>query len=325
VTIRGETTIMDKPKTLVVTVPDMIEQRDLEPLNGKSDVTYREMEHVDEDELAKLCEGYEYLMLNYDVIKELSSRFYDHENVRQLKAISVDITGMDWSSPAAAREAGVVLLNIPHYSTESVAESILAEVFLHSRQRHLAYVDEINGREIQGRKGINLLGNIGGVVGLGSIGTRTAELLEAVGMTVVAWNRSPRANRSLVPLEELFDRSKVICICLKTVRVGDETNVGIVSDELLSRCNGAIIVNLANQDLVDHGALIGHIRSRRVVGYSVDRTPALLASPLTDVEEVHMPPTNAWFSDESLNTLREIWVRNVISAIDGSLENVYTD
>jgi phosphoglycerate dehydrogenase-like enzyme len=117
---------MASARTIVVTVPDMIGDSDLEPLRQLGEVRYHETDHVTEEQLAELCAGFDYLMLNYDVIKQLSADFYGHDNVRRLRAISADITGMDWASPEHAEKNGVKLLNIPHYSTESVAETILA-------------------------------------------------------------------------------------------------------------------------------------------------------------------------------------------------------
>jgi phosphoglycerate dehydrogenase-like enzyme len=316
---------MPKPKTLIVTVPGMIGDNDLAELRKYSDVDYREFDRIDEEALASLCEGFDYLMLNYDVVTKLSEQFYAYRPVKGLKAIAADITGMDWASPSGARREGVTLLNIPHYSTESVAESILAEILLHSRQRHSAYVDEIRGREVIGRKGFNLRGSTAGVVGVGSIGRRVAELLSAVGMHVVLWNRTALNSPSEVSLEELFRLSKVICVCLRTVTEGIGSNVHIINDKLLSLCNGAVIVNLANSRLVDHDALIKYLESGIIVGYSADRNKALLESPLAQIDSVHLPPANAWFSDESLDTLRSTWVANVVSAINGVPQNVYTD
>jgi phosphoglycerate dehydrogenase-like enzyme len=303
----------------------MISEDDLAPLRDRSDVDYHEVATISETNLANLCANYDYLMLNYDVIHKLSEEFYTHQSVRQLKAIAADITGMDWASPHAAAQNNVLLLNIPHYSTESVAETTLAEVLLHTRQRHSAYVDEIKGREIQARKGINLVNRTAGVVGLGSIGTRVAELLSGVGMNVIAWNRSPRPDHQLVTLEELFATARVICICLKTVTSGPDANVKIIGDSLLELCNDTVIINLANVNLVDHEALVRNINQGKVAAYSIERSPQLLASPLGSMDAVHMPPSNSWSSDESMDALRKSWVDNVLAAIDGKLQNVYVD
>lgn len=321
---------MSLPKTLVVTVPGMIGDADLAPLRTVSDVTYDERASITEDELVALCAGYDFLMLNYDVVPpvgttRLSDGFYEQPQIQQLRAIAVDITGMDWASPKAAQAKGVVLLNIPHYSTQSVAESVLAEVLLHSRQRHRGYMDQVHGRSPQDRKGINLAGRTAGIIGLGSIGARTSQLLTAVGMNVVAWNRTPRDGAVLVSLEEMFDTAEVISVSVKTVKAGEGMNVRMVSGELLKRCSGSILVNLANEALVDHEAMADAVEAGRVTGYTVEWSDELAAGRLGSLEGVHLAPHNAWYSDESLATLRDTWVSNVVDAIAGRATNVYLD
>jgi phosphoglycerate dehydrogenase-like enzyme len=313
------------PSTLLVTIPSMIGESDLAPLRERSSVFIHEAAAVSESDLARLCEGHDYLMLNYDVVKHLTADFYSDSRVRALTAISTDITGMDWASPQAAATNGVMLLNTPHYSTESVAESILCEVLLHSRQQHAAYIDQVEARDVLARKGFNLLGKTAGVIGLGDIGIRVAALLSSVGMNVVGWSRTHREGFEPVTLPELFDRAKVICLALKTVKDGPEANMGIIGADLLDRCQGTVIVNLANHGLLDGEALTRQLRIGAVSGYSVERSTKLLKSPLGALQSVHFPPANAWLSDESLALLRQTWVGNVLSAIEGHPQNVYFD
>ena len=320
---------MAKPKTLVVSIPGMIGPRDLQSLSQYADVDYREMDSISEADLARMCAGFEYLMLNMDVVPKsgnlrLSPRFYDAASVRSLKSIAVDMTGVDYFSPQAAKAAGVMLQNIPHYSSQSVAESILAEVLLHSRQRHLAYQDERVGKPAEARKGINLKDRQAGVVGMGSIGRAAAGLLSAVGMKVRYWNRSGLELCGAALLPELFENSDVICVCAKTVIEGPDANVGMIGASLLSRCKGAIVVNLANELLIDPDAMSDALGNGAVSGYSVEASPAQ-RSTLGRFPQVHFPPPNAWNSDESMSQLRQTWVENLVSAIRGNPQNVYGD
>ncbi|QGZ96619.1 2-hydroxyacid dehydrogenase [Terricaulis silvestris] len=319
---------MTSIKTLVATVPGMIGDEELKPLRELSEVVYREEARLTQEELALACAGADYLMLNYDVVKTLTDGFYAAPAVRALKAISVDITGMEWANPHLARRHGVLLMNTPRYSTESVAESTLAEVLLHSRKLHLGYKDMIAGREPEIRKGINLKGRTAGIVGLGSIGARVAEVLSAIGMRVIAWNRTPLnlTGVTQVSLPDLFARCDVICLCLKTVTEGAQRNVGAISDELLVRAQpGTILINLAGIQLVDHDALYREMLSGRFAGYSVGRNPTTIALDLAKLDSVSMPAENAWFSDESLALLRDIWVGNIVSAIHGAPQNVFVE
>ena len=299
----------------------MIEGSDWEPLLAHSQVDYIESEKMSEAELAGLCAGYDYLMLNYDLVHNLSPDFYRRPEVSELKGISCDLTGMDWCSPQAAKAAGVQLFFVPYYSTRSVAESMLAEILLHSRQRHLAYLDQINGLEPQARQGINLYGRVAGVVGMGNIGSHIASLLRNLGMHVMEWHyRRPDLSSSLV---EIFSRSDVICVCSATVREGADRNVGMINKNLLNLSNQAIVVNLANSLLVDDQAMAWAIGEGKVAAYSVDRWPEMHSSPLMGLPQVHMSPANAWSSPESLAELRRVWVDNTLQAILGKPQNIH--
>lgn len=320
---------MSKPKTLIVTISGMIGENDLISLRKRSDVEYFETSTISESELADKCAGYSYLMLNMDVVPKtgdlkLTEAFYSHPNVRNLKTIAVDMTGMDYFSPKAAASAGVRLQNIPHYSSQSVAESILSEVLLHSRQRHLAYVDEIKQQEVVARKGINLVGRTAGIVGYGSIGSTVARLLSRLDMKVVVWNRSPKPGVNFVSLEELFSKSDVICVTMKTVTEGVGANTKIIGANLLELCNGTIIVNLANESLVDSSAMKDALSKGKVSAYSVEASTDT-RNKLGSHPNIHIAPHNAWNSDESMQTLRDVWVANVISVIEGNPQNVYKE
>jgi glycerate dehydrogenase len=319
----------DRPKTLIVTIPGMIDEKDLVPLRERSNVDYCELQSITETDLAEMCVGYDHLMLNMDVVPKngslkLTEAFYVHPAVRKLKTIAIDMTGMDYFSPKAAAAVGVMLQNIPHYSSQSVAESILAEILLHSRQRHLAYVDEIRHRPVEARKGINLVNRTAGIIGYGSIGSTLAGLIESLGMRVLVWNRSSKPGLNFVSLEHLFEHSEVICVCLKTVHEGQGANAGLIGADLLGRCHGAIIVNLANESLVDTKAMADALSSGKVAAYSVEGSPDLRIA-IGSHPSVHFAPSNAWNSDESMQALRNIWVANILSVIAGKPQNVYRE
>lgn len=320
---------MAKPKILVVTIPEMIGETDMIPLRECSDVDYCELQSIAEADLAEKCGGYDYLMLNMDVVPKtgnlkLTAAFYAHPAVQNLKTIAVDMTGMDYFSPKAAAAAGVMLQNIPHYTSRSVAETILAEVLLHSRQRHLAYVDEIKQQPVLARKGINLINRTAGIVGYGSIGSTVAGLLDALGMKVLVWNRSPKPGVNSVSLAQLFEKSDVICVSLKTIHEGEGANAGMIDAHLLGRCHGAIIVNLANESLVDTKAMADALSSGKVAAYSVEAS-SNLRNALGSHPNVHFAPSNAWNSNESMQILRDVWVANVLSVIVGKPQNVYCE
>jgi phosphoglycerate dehydrogenase-like enzyme len=318
---------MTNPKTIVVTIKEMISDSDLAALRKVSEVTYTEKESVTSEELSKMVKGYDYLMLNYDVVKTLDEKFYSSANAKKLKGISVDMTGMEWANPSFAKKNGIMLMNVPDYCTESVSESIILEVLLHARKIHDAYQDVIKGSDPKARKGINLKGRTAGVVGLGAIGLCTAELLKGMGMKVIAWNRTPKqipGVKLTSTIKELFSLSDVVCLCMKAVDTGPSPTFKIIgADVLKSSKKGLILVNLGSKDLVDHDAIYGELKSGRISAYSVTRGDKTKSLKIAELDCVHMPPPNAWFSDESLAELRRKWAGNIVASIKGKPENVF--
>ena len=315
-----------RPRTLVVTIAGMIDREDLGPLKAVSQVDYHEVKSISEDALAKRCEGYDYLMVNMDALPlkggiKLTPRFYSNRSIEGLKMISVDMTGLDLFSPEGAAKNGVKLKGISDYSTESVAESVLAEVLLHSRQRHLAYMDLVKGKEQEARKGINLLNKTAGIVGYGNIGSRVGDLLKGIGMNVMAWDPFPRAGLQVHSLKKIFDRADVVCVLAKTVLEGEDSNVDMIDYELMKRSSGAILINLANQNLVSMDGLQRALKSGSISAYSYQKEHGSgKKERLESLPGVHVCPPNAWDSDESREDLKKEWMNNVIDSIKDGVE-----
>lgn len=320
-----------KPKTLVVTISGMIDRKDLAPLREVSQVDYHEVKSISEDALAKKCSGYDYLMLNMDSLPlkghvKLTSKFYSSKSIEGLKMISVDMTGLDLFSPEEAEANGVRLKNISDYSTESVAESVLAEVLLHARQRHLGYMDMVKGKDQEPRKGINLLNKTAGIVGYGNIGSRVADLLKGIGMNVMAWDPFPRAGLEVHPLARIFDRADVICVLAKTVLEGEDSNVDMIDYDLMKRSKGAILVNLANPNLVSMDGVQRALRSGAISAYSYQKEYGSgKRDKIESMPSVHVCPPNAWDSDESREDLKGAWMDNVIKDIQDSKSSKQKD
>jgi lactate dehydrogenase-like 2-hydroxyacid dehydrogenase len=114
-----------------------------------------------------------------------------------------------------------------------------------------------------------------------------------------------------------------VVVALKTVKEGDSPTVGIINRDVLFSGHGVILVNLANRTLVDEEALAQAILTKKVAAYSLDRNSDSLEGPLKGLDEVHFAPSNAWNSDESMDTLRATWASNVIGFINGKPMNQY--
>lgn len=317
-------TASSKPKTLIVTVAGMIDKKDLAPLKAVSQVDYHEVKSISEDALAKKCSGYDYLMLNMDSLPlkdnlKLTPKFYSNKSLGGLRLISLDMTGMDMFSPDEAEKNGIKFKNINDYSTESVAESVLAEVLLHARQRHLGYMDMVKGKDQEARKGMNLLNKTAGVIGYGNIGSRVGDLLKGIGMNVMAWDPFPKAGLEVHSLAKIFDKADVICVLAKTILEGKDSNVDMIDYDLMKRSKGAILVNLANVNLVSMDGLKRALKSGTISAYSYQKEYGSgKKDKIESIPNVHVCPPNAWDSDESREDLKKAWMDNVIKDIKDS-------
>lgn len=314
---------MTKPITTIVTIPDMISPDDWQALSQKSEVNYVECKQpLSEDELLSAIEHSDYLMIDPDAVGfKLEESFYRKvkEQKLPLKAISADITGMSWAAPEAAKKHGIPLMNTADYSTVSVAEFTVALLLVHAKKLHLVWRDRLRSKKEEPYKNDVLDGKTIGIVGLGNIGTKVVELLSGFNVNIIAWDRKEKnlPNVKQLSLEEVLEQSDFLSIHLKTT---DETK-GLFNSELLSHAKpGQCIINEADGVIVDNDALLEAIKSGKISGYACANS-AVANTSLATNDSVVTFPAQAWFTEHSLNLLRQIWVDNVLSAISGKLQN----
>ena len=307
-------------KLLIATIPNMIEKQDTKELSKFCDIDWIVKDNINEVELANKAKEYDYLMLNFDIIENLTEVFYNIVKNTRLKVISTDITGMDWAKPKMAKERGIYLLNTTNYCTESVAEYTITQILLYAKQFHLTYKDIRENKTPEARKTINILNKTIGIVGLGNIGTRVAEIANAMGMKVIAYNHRQKQvdNVEMVDLQTLFKRSDFISLHLKTI---PNKTVGIITKDLLKLCKpNCFIENQADYKLLVQEDLKWALENKIIAGYG-----ATLKENTQDIEHfdnVILSPANAWNSDESMENLKNIWINNILEFEKGNIINL---
>ncbi|MGH7186480.1 MAG: 2-hydroxyacid dehydrogenase, partial [Pseudomonadota bacterium] len=231
---------------------------------------------------------------------------------------------------AAAKERGVKVANIPGYSTEAVAEHAIALMLAVARA--IPFADQaMRVRPFQidpaveaHRQflGFELRGKTLGVIGLGAIGRRVAELGLSLGMRVVAYNRSPRrmAHVRIVALDELLAMSDVVSIHLAVHR--DTEN--IISDRELSLMKpAAVLINSAGGELVDTAALYRALKERKIAGAGLDvLAPWGSANPLLGLSNVVLTPQAAAWTREAGAALAESIVDTIEAFAHGRPINI---
>lgn len=248
------------------------------------------------------------------VTKELLSK------TPNLKFFSVNSTGYDHVDVEAIRDVNVVASNVPGFSTGSVAELAIGLMFAAVRKiaqgdrefRNGLHAVDPGTPEAERYLGFNLEGKTLGVVGLGNIGTRVAEIGKGIGMQVIGYNRSPKdiAEVETVALDELMSRSDVVIICLALKK---ETT-GLISKELIAKMKkSAIFVNVAGMGIVDQQALTEAVNNDSIAGMGIDTGNAALIEAKNTVLTPHI----GYNTRESNENMGRIILENIRGYIAG--------
>jgi glycerate dehydrogenase len=253
-----------------------------------------------------------------------------------LRYIGVTATGTNIVDRDAAREHGVRVANVPSYGADSVAEHTLSLMLEASKRLslHLAAVrDGAWSRQADfsftlGPVGL-LAGKTLGIVGLGAIGLRVAELALAFKMTVLAARRdgSPSPAHSgveRVGLDSLLQRSDIVSLhCPLT----DDTARFIDAARLRLMKPTSILVNTSRGGLIDEVALAEALGREQLASAYLDvlsAEPPPQDHPLLGHVRCHITPHMAWASVEARRRLLEVSIENVRAFLAGQPQNLVT-
>src|ERR1041385_360946 len=199
---------------------------------------------------------------------------------------------------------GVKVHTIKGYGDTAVAEQTIALML--AACRDLARMDRnIRAGTWAPREGVQLFGKTLGIIGLGGIGSEVARIAKGMGMQVIGWNRTKRADPNLtaVELDDLLQRSDVISINLT---LNDETR-GFLDKARIARMKpGVIFINTARGALVDEAALMDALKSGHIRHAGLDvfhNEPLKAGDPLAGVENVTLSAHAAFRTLEASMTL----------------------
>ena len=191
------------------------------------------------------------------------------EKCPALKKICVAFTGVDHIDLAYCAERGIEVKNCAGYSTVAVAD--LAFGLVLSLARNIPACDRAcrDGKTKDGLVGFELAGKKFGIVGLGAIGSRVADIAHAFGCEVFAYTRTPKnhPNVTLVDRETLFRTCDIVSL---HTPLNDSTR-GLVGEKELSWMKPtAYLINTARGGVVDTPALVDALRNHRIAGAGID-------------------------------------------------------
>lgn len=283
----------------------------------------------DENLIVERCSGCEIVLTNK---VPLTLRMM--ERLPALKYVGVLATGYNVIDTAAAKQRGVVVTNVPSYSTSSVVQHTIALIL--ELCDHVGRHDEMV-REGQWQRSElfcfwetpiqELEGLTVAVVGLGTIGRKVAEILGGFGCKIVGVGRARREEPKVddfrwVSLEDALGMADIVTLhCPQT----DLTRNMINAETLKHMKSSAFLINTARGGLIDEAALAAALRQKTIAGAGLDVLtvePMAQDCPLMGVPNCIITPHMAWGSTASRKRLMKIVGDNISAFLAGKPRNV---
>lgn len=251
------------------------------------------------------------------------------DRLPNLKYIGMLGTGYGGIDTAYASTKGVIVTNIADYATEGVAEftfGILLEYYRDLAKARLQaksgnYSDDFTGGEIKGKKF--------GVVGLGNIGRRTAELAQAFGAQVSYWsnNRKPDVEAQGIQyqdLDDLLTRSDIITLNMAY----NSATEGIINADRINKLRKhSIVINPSPMELIDFNALLSRLEKEDIV-FMLDHSDEMTEDQLQALQPLHhtiVYPAIAYLTREASELKKQIYIDNVKGFLGGKPTNQVND
>lgn len=305
-------------------------ERDWEELNELGEVTVHD--RTEPDEVIRRAEGAEVVLTNKVVLDRSTI-----EHLPDLKYIGVLATGYNIIDLNAARERGIVVTNIPAYSTDSVVQMAFAHI-LNITLRVGHYAHEVHNGVWSAQPDfsyrdtplIELKGKRIGLVGFGHIGQAMAKVALAFGMKVVV---CPHKMDTKLPkeyekakLNDVFSTCDIVSLhCPLT----PETKEMVNSFRLSLMKQGAILINTGRGGLIDEKSLERALLSGKLLGAGLDvlsSEPPSPGNPLLKLKNCFITPHIAWATHEARERLMAQVVENLKAWMNGTpINNVLED
>lgn len=297
-----------------------------EALEGLGELTVYDRTRPEES--VERAKGAEIVLTN-----KVCLRKQEIELLPKLKYIGVLATGYNVVDVETAKAHGIVVTNVPAYSTESVAQMVFAHLLnvtnrtdhyaTQNRQRRWTENEDFCYWDFQH---MELAGKTFGIIGLGNIGRRVAEIALAFGMKVKALTSKSAdtlpTGIEKADLETLLTTSDVISLhCPLT----DATHHLINHKTLQLMRPSTILINTGRGPLVDDQAVASALTSGQLAAFCADvltKEPPQADNPLLGLPNAFITPHIAWATEEARSRLLRVVISNVQAFLNGTPKNV---
>ena len=239
--------------------------------------------------------------------------------IKNLKAICLNTTAFDWVDWQYCKDNGIIVTHTPKYSTDSVAEYAIFLMMCLAKKLpiqiksnyKMEYNHEMLNTEIRNKTV--------GIIGLGTIGTRIAELCDNLGMNVIYWSKSKKENKyKRVEIDNIFKEADYI---IPTFATNEETRK-IITDERIEMMNGNSLINIIinPEEIYNHKLMIKRAENKEI-GYAFEIYND--KKNLNDYKgNIMATAPYAFYTKESIDRLVKLWCDNTIGILTNNLQNV---
>lgn len=252
----------------------------------------------------------------------------------KLKYVGLQSTGFNIIDCEAAKDAGIIVTNIPDYSSSAVAQATFAlileltnQVALHSHSVHIG--DWCDSKDFCYWKTslTELQDKTIGIIGFGKIGRKVAEIAECFGLNVLAYSPTAKENNGLnrtsfASINEILSQSDIVSIHCPL----NKKTEGLINSQSLSLMKkSAFLINTSRGPVVDEKALADALNNGTIAGAGLDvlsAEPCERSNPLLNAKNCFITPHIAWAGLETRIRLMEILEKNLKAYLDGNPINV---
>lgn len=263
-------------------------------------------------------------VLSREIVKECPS----------LKWVGVFGTGYNVVDAAACKEYGIMVANVPEYSTNAVAQHTFTLLLsLTCRAQNLSNCVH-NGewmsstiKAFQQNELTEIYGKTFGIIGFGNIGKAVSKIAIAFGMNVLVYSRTKRPefeneNLHFVDLDTLYNNSDIISLHCP---LSDQTS-GMINESAINKMkDGVILINTARGGILNETDVSKALKSGKIFGLGADVVsfePALSTNELLGLENAIITPHVAWAPTETRERLMKVSAQNLINFLNGNPTNI---
>ena len=244
---------------------------------------------------------------------------FSNESISKIintKAICLPTTSFSWVDGNFTKNKGIVLTNVPKYSTESVAEYAISLMLNLARKLPLIIKNDWK-IDYDKQQGWDIKGKTMGIIGLGTIGTRIAELGKAMGMNVIYWSRNSKNKKFIYKnLDQVLQDSDFVFPCL----LRNKETKNLLNKQKLDKIkNGSFIVSITGAEIFDLKYALQLINKGKLNGLAFESEK----HNLNDFKgNVLVTPPVAWFTKEAFEEDMRIWVETILACVKNKPKNV---